>query len=231
MIADPQTLANGLAAVVAGLITSPHCLLMCGPLSCGVMGGPKTSPEEASVGWVCYHCMRVLTYGIIGAISGALGYTLAQSAAWDMTMIFPWVLVGFLGLFAAGVHRRLPKPAWLGRYAMQATQKTRDSRTWLKGLVLGLVTPLLPCGPLYGVFWLAMLSGSPLYGLEIGVGFGMGTILLLWIGQTQFLRLQGILKPNRIALFQRSAAGIAAIVIAWRASGMTPERLAELCGF
>ena len=231
MTPDPQTFANGFAAIIAGLITSPHCLVMCGPLSCGVMGGPAVSKEEASVGWVLYHCMRVVAYGIIGAIAGLMGYGLASSLAWDIAGAFPWFMVIFLTLFAVGIHKRLPKPVWLTRFAMRATHKTKSSKTWLRGTALGLVTPLLPCGPLYGVFWLAMLSGSPLYGLEIGVGFGIGTILLLWIGQTQYRRLRNHISQNWVGILQRSVAAIAALVIAMRASELTPARIAELCGF
>lgn len=231
MIPDPNSFANGFAAVIAGLITSPHCLLMCGPLSCGVLGGPKVTEEESTIGKVLYHCSRVFAYGVIGSIAGLLGYSLAQSMAWDMARIFPWFAAIFLALFACGAHRRLPKPAWLGRYAMKATQRTRNSQIWLRGTVLGLATPLLPCGPLYGVFWLAMLSGSPLYGIEIGIGFGIGTIALLWVGQSQFQRLRTRISQNWVSHLQRGLAAFAAIVITMHASGMTPQRIAELCGF
>ena len=165
---------------------------MCGPLSCSVIGGPRVSADESIVSKVFYHCSRLISYGIIGATAGFFGYSLAQSLAWDFSKWFPWFFAGFLALFALGLHRSLPKPAWLGRYAMRATQKTRKSQTWLRGTALGLATPLLPCGPLYGVFWLAMLSGSPLYGLEIGIGFGIGTIALLWIGQSQFQKFRAL---------------------------------------
>ncbi|MGB0372870.1 MAG: sulfite exporter TauE/SafE family protein [Opitutales bacterium] len=231
MTADVDSLSNGFAAVVAGLIASPHCLLMCGPLSCSMLGGPKVSEEQAFVGRALYHTARVISYGIIGAISGLLGYTLARSLAWDIAQVFPWFVVGFLAFFAAGIHRKLPKPVWLTRFAMQATQKTKDKNAWVRGTALGIVTPLLPCGPLYAVFWLAMLSGSPVYGLEIGVGFGIGTIALLWVGQSQFQKLRTKLGQNWVSHLQRGVAAFAALVIAMRASDLSPQRIAEMCGF
>ncbi|MDP4692999.1 MAG: sulfite exporter TauE/SafE family protein, partial [Opitutales bacterium] len=43
-----------------------------------------------------------------------------------------------------------------------------------------------------------------------------GTIPLLWLAQTQFMRLNGRLSPVTLVKVQRAVALIAALVVAWR---------------
>jgi sulfite exporter TauE/SafE len=60
---------------------------------------------------------------------------------------------------------------------------------------LGFATPLLPCGPLYFILAAALLAGSALRGAEFMLAFGLGTVPLLWLAQSQFHRLQARLSP------------------------------------
>ena len=40
---------------------------------------------------------------------------------------------------------------------------------------MGLATPLLPCGPLYAMMGIGLLSGSPIRGAELMLAFGRST--------------------------------------------------------
>ena len=82
--------------------------------------------------------------------------------------------------------------------------------------MIGLASPLLPCGPLYMIFGLALFSGSALKGAEFAIGFGLGTLPLLWLAQSQFMRVQLKMTPMKLLRIQRSLGLIAALVIAWR---------------
>ena len=70
------------------------------------------------------------------------------------------------------------------------------------------------------IFGLCLFSGSAVKGAEFALGFGLGTLPLLWLVQTQFMRLQHKLKSERLLFFQRVAALIAAVVIMWRLRAM-----------
>ena len=61
-----------LAALAAGLATSLHCAGMCGPIACG-LGNLAKSESERLTAASLYHGARLLSYGIIGGICGALG--------------------------------------------------------------------------------------------------------------------------------------------------------------
>jgi sulfite exporter TauE/SafE len=69
------------------------------------------------------------------------------------------------------------------------------------------------------IFGLALFTGSALKGAEFAVGFGLGTLPLLWLAQTQFMRLQQRTKPRLLQYIQRVAAGVAALVVMWRLRG------------
>jgi hypothetical protein len=66
------------------------------------------------------------------------------------------------------------------------------------------------------IFGLALFSGSALKGAEFAIGFGLGTIPLLWLAQSQFMRLNGRVRPNLLVRIQRIVAFAAALVVAWR---------------
>jgi uncharacterized protein len=82
--------------------------------------------------------------------------------------------------------------------------------------VMGGLTPLLPCGPLYFLIALSAMTGSALRGAEFMLAFGVGTVPLLWLAQSQFGWIRRHLSPGALARFQTGLAVVAALVISWR---------------
>lgn len=205
------------AALVAGLITSLHCVGMCGPLACAIMPlkGDRTDGQIVSS---IYHLMRLLGYAALGALFGALGRLpvawLGGAARW-----FPWVLVGFFVVVAFRWDRHLPRVPLLGDLYRRVHTWGRARSPVTAAGALGLATPLLPCGPLYMLVAVAMLSGSALRGLQFMLAFGLGTVPLLWLLQTNYHRLRVKLSPWWIARLQMTMALVAALAIAWRLRG------------
>ena len=60
------------AALAAGLVTSFHCVGMCGPIACGLGTLAKSEGERLTAASL-YHGTRLVSYGLIGALCGALG--------------------------------------------------------------------------------------------------------------------------------------------------------------
>lgn len=89
----------------------------------------------------------------------------------------------------------------------------------LRAALLGLATPLLPCGPLYVMLGLAMANGSAVRGAEFAGAFALGTLPLLWVVQGQMNWLGGKLSPGALRRAQRGLALAAAMVMAWRLRG------------
>ena len=67
-----QTVYNGATAFIAGLVTSVHCVAMCGPLSCA-FSPTKQSDAPVYVVLTGYHLGKLFAYTVIGALAGIFG--------------------------------------------------------------------------------------------------------------------------------------------------------------
>ena len=206
-------------AFIAGLVTSLHCVGMCGPLSCallpirGAAGKPAEDPQMVST---VYHVARLSGYAILGGCAGAIGRAPLLLLTGPALRWLPWVLVMFFVALALRWDRFLPKLLVLGRlnWKLQAWLRGRSRVT--VAAALGLATPLLPCGPLYFIASLSLLAGSAVRGIEVMLAFGLGTVPLLWIAQSQFQRLRTKLSPLWFGRVRMTLAFAAAGVIGWR---------------
>ena len=112
--------------------------------------------------------------------------------------------------------RHLPKLLVLGRFNWKLQAWMRGRSRVQAAAALGLATPLLPCGPLYFLVSLALLSGSALHGIEVMLAFGLGTVPLLWLAQSQFHWIRRKLTPLWLGRVRVTLALATALVIGWR---------------
>lgn len=210
-----QSVYNAYTALIAGLVTSVHCVAMCGPLSCAFTPS-RTGDAEPAVVLTSYHLAKLLSYAIVGALAGAFGSIVIQTVEASWLNYLPWILVVFFLTMAFRLDRFFPKPKWVGRYYRKATARFGQLNKPLAAGLIGLASPLLPCGPLYMIFGLAFFSGSALKGAEFAIGFGLGTMPLLWLAQMQFMRMNLRVTPKTLQRIQRTVAFVAALVVAWR---------------
>jgi len=221
---DPDSITGPTTAFLAGVVTSVHCVGMCGPLACAFLPQKEEKANPIVVTSV-YHGARVLAYTLIGAIAGAVG---AAPFAWfDSSSLhyLPWALVIFFVAIAFGLEKRLPKPRFVSKWFFRLNTRFRKFPRTVSGGLLGLVTPFLPCGPLYLVFGVALMTGSMVNGAEFLFAFALGTLPLIWLTHTQYARIQTKISPLWMKRIQRGMAIALAAMIAWRlAAGpeMTP---------
>ena len=210
-----QTVYNAYTALIAGLVTSVHCVAMCGPLSCAFT---PTKANEASPHLVLtsYHIAKLFSYALVGTLAGGFGSAVIRSVESSWLNYLPWVLVLFFLVVAFRLDRYIPKPKWLGGAYRRMTARFNQLQKPVAAGLIGFASPLLPCGPLYMIFGLALFSGSAVKGAEFAIGFGLGTIPLLWLVQSQFMRLNGRMGSQNLMRIQRTVAFIAALVVAWR---------------
>lgn len=215
---DVSTITGPWPAFLAGLVTSLHCAGMCGPLACYLSPGPGSGTSFSTVASL-YHAGRMLSYTLCGALAGGLGMvTLGWIEIYQhsLSRFLPWVLVVFFLMVALRVDTFFPKPAFLAPLLARARRNVQALPRPLAGLSIGILTPLLPCGPLYAVFGLALMTQSPLHGAEFLLLFGLGTMPLLWIVQSAFSRWQGAISPVAISRIQRGLALVVALVLGMR---------------
>ena len=210
----PEINSSG-TALVAGLITSLHCVGMCGPLACMVMPARREDGDPLVVSTL-YHAGRLLGYSALGALAGSLGDFTAGFIKNETIRWLPWLLVLFFVGMAFQWERHLPKLMALSRWTLRLNAWLRSRPRSQAGFALGLATPLLPCGPLYFAVAAALISGSWLRGLEFMFTFALGTIPMLWLAQSRFQWLRAKFSPTTIARLRMTLALVAAAAVAWR---------------
>ncbi len=203
------------AAFMAGLVTSLHCAGMCGPLACGLMP-VRGDRADANTIATAYHVSRLAGYAVLGALAGGIGRAPLMWTSQSVLRWLPWLLVLFFVGLALRWDRFIPKLAALGRVTWKV-QAWMRGRSRVEGAVaLGLATPLLPCGPLYFLLALALLAGSAMRGVEMMLAFGLGTVPLLWLAQSQFHWVRQKLTPLWLERTRAALALTTAAVIGWR---------------
>ena len=191
------SLVTAAAAFAAGVATSLHCAGMCGPLACAVGVNP-----------VRYHLSRLLSYGLMGALCGSLGGAVVKVWDFGAMRIFPWIMVGVLVALAMGLEKRIPQPRWAARLLIKARL----------GQNLGLLTVLIPCGPLWLMLGVAGASGAAWSGAMMMGAFVLGTLPTFIMVHATYRTLQTRLPSTWLGAGQRLVALGAAGMLAWRAA-------------
>ena len=205
-------------AFLAGMVTSLHCAGMCGPLACYLAPKPGSGTAFATIAGL-YQMGRLLSYTLLGALAGGLGMVAMQwteQYQYSLVRFLPWGLVLFFLLVALRADRFFPKPTFLSSAVRHLQKRGQALARPQAALLTGFFTPLLPCGPLYAVFFVALMTQSPLRGAEFLLLFGMGTLPLLWIVQAAFSRWQNHITPVAISRIQRGLAFIISIILGVR---------------
>jgi sulfite exporter TauE/SafE len=205
-------------AFVAGLVTSVHCAGMCGLLTCGL---GLAAGGQATVQVTGYHAGRLFSYTLLGVVAGAIGWLPATRLLGGGNGV-PWFLILFLVFLGLGLERHLPAVPGAARLIGPLRQRFARLSGTRKGIAVGTLTPLLPCGPLWGMIALGFVSGSPVRGAELMLVFGLGTVPLLWLMQSGAAVWQRRVAPATIQRLQRGLALTAALALAWRFRGALP---------
>jgi len=207
-----------LTAFIAGLLTSLHCAIMCGPIA--IILTPKIGEEHSFISITgIYHATRITAITIGGFLAGALGMIAlgwVQFYQRSVVHFLPWLLVLFFLLLALRLDRLLPHSSTTTKIWSKYSKRLFSLPKPIAAAAIGAGTPFLPCGPLYTIFGLALMTQSPIQGAEFLLAFGLGTLPLLWLAQHQYRIWQTRIPPQRIQSIQRIIALIAAFVIGYR---------------
>ncbi len=157
-----------------GLMTSLHCVGMCGGLmmSQAVSAAPagSHSPFLRSLG---YNAGRIISYTLIGGIVGALGSVLSVSIGFmaGAAMIAGLFMI-FMGLNLTGL-------TLFRRFLTLPRLFTLPVKPAASPFIVGLANGLMPCGPLQTMQLYALSTGSALQGAAAMLVFALGTLPLM----------------------------------------------------
>lgn len=183
---------------LVGLLTSTHCIGMCGGIllaqttdAHGVTGHSK----RGLIASAAYNGGRVVSYTAVGAVCGALGAVITYTPnIKSMVFTVAGALVLLIGLRMAGILPGLrPSETELpGACSLNARTRRRFAG---QPLIIGLLTGVMPCGALSAMWLYAMSSGSAVRGALVMLVFSLGTVPLLFLfGALQSFLPRGWMK-------------------------------------
>jgi uncharacterized protein len=198
---------------VTGLLSSLHCIGMCGPIVLAYSLSAGAGTATAARGGIfrlhaAYNCGRILACVILGTVAGLVGMAFSSiRTAGEYVSLVGGAIMIVGGILLLGM---IPLPAALTKgSAVKGPARLfgslLKSPTILSKLALGLLTPLLPCGILYAVVVKAAATQH--------AGYGALTMLLFAVGMAPALIAVGSLSSLFSARIRRSAEKLAAVTI------------------
>ncbi|MDR2586840.1 MAG: sulfite exporter TauE/SafE family protein [Coriobacteriales bacterium] len=189
---------------VIGLLTSLHCIAMCGGINLSqtisrVETETRERPQKAARQErerqepqrptsyavtlrpsLLYNLGRVISYTLVGALVGALGSVIAFDGFFKgVIQLIAGVFMVVMALILLGVF------PWLRQFnitlpkALTSFVDARRERS-KSPLVIGLLNGLMPCGPLQAMQLYALSTGSALVGALSMFAFSLGTVPLMF---------------------------------------------------
>lgn len=177
--------------LVLGLVTSLHCVSMCGPMviTYALKGTEEGSLAEKVVPNLAYQSAKIFSYVLVGLGLGALGGLIDLAALRPYVMVLAGAFMIVLGLGMTGkfpwAARLTPRPP---KFLLTAMDKVRiranaqaaaDQRSLSTPVLFGLLTGLMPCAPLIAAQLQAIAAGDALTGALGMMAFGLGTAPLM----------------------------------------------------
>ena len=176
-------------AFITGFLSSLHCAGMCGPLVLAYASREeqdRPSVLHSIISHLSYNTGRILSYGFVGGLLGLVGGSVGALKGFGSAFS---ALVG-AGTVVFGIHvlrggsflpigNTIPS----GRIGEKILEWYRASFGALiaKGsheskFYIGTLTPLLPCGLLYGMLMRSAGASSAVEGAMMMIAFGAGIV-------------------------------------------------------
>ncbi|HYM41158.1 MAG TPA: sulfite exporter TauE/SafE family protein [Steroidobacteraceae bacterium] len=175
------------AALLAGLLGSAHCAVMCGGIATALGAVPAGRARSGRL--ALYHAGRIGSYAAAGALAGAAGAAVGLAFAFsrwgEILRLATATIVVLIGLdIALGGGRRarwlrLPERAGARLWrliAPLAHTPLFQAGGATRALMLGLLWGWLPCGLVYSVLLAASVTGGAAGGALTMAAFGLGTL-------------------------------------------------------
>lgn len=193
-----------LALFLVGLLGGTHCVGMCG----GIVGALSMGAPGRWSMHLAYNFGRILSYGLAGAIAGAVG---AASLGLDsqvpmrlaLYLVANLMLIA-LGLYLLGVTQTLAFTERAGQVLWQRlqplTRRFLPARTVAQAFPLGMLWGWLPCGLVYSALATALSSGSAVRGGLCMLAFGLGTLPNLLLAGIVLARLNEFVRRPAVRI-------------------------------
>jgi len=168
-------------ALIFGLISSLHCIGMCGPIAM-MLPVDHQNPTKKALQIIVYHLGRLTSYGMLGLLFGLLGRGFYMAGIQQQLSVAVGVAMILLAVVPEKTlaHYNFSKPVYRlisgvkSSLGQQFKRKTPDAL-----FTIGLFNGLLPCGLVYAALFGAIAMQNVTFGVAYMVLYGLGTIPMM----------------------------------------------------
>lgn len=182
---------------IIGLMTSVHCIAMCGGINLSQCIPDKESTQlhkkngrKTVLPALLYNAGRVASYTVMGLILGTVGYLVGGAtggngiSVWlqGILKLVAGLFMVIMGINVLDIFPGLRKfTLRVPRFITRRVSRERAKRT--QPLLVGLLNGLMPCGPLQSMWLVALATANPFAGALSMFLFALGTVpLMLGLG-------------------------------------------------
>lgn len=187
---DFSSIANNNASLLVlfiyGVMTSFHCISMCGGIilsgSLSISNGEKDKSKNAKA-MLLYNIGRILSYTLVGAIAGGLGSFIALTGFLKGALpVIAGVIMIIMGLNFLGVLKKIKISSLLSKIFKNKVYESKIFKDKSQNmLIVGLVTGLFPCGPMQAIQFYSLATASIFRGGLAMFVFAIGTVPILFL--------------------------------------------------
>jgi sulfite exporter TauE/SafE len=164
-----------------GLISSLHCIGMCGPIAM-MLPVDRNNPVKKATQIITYHLGRLSAYATIGFIFGLVGKGFFLAGIQQKLSIFIGVAMIVVILIPEKVFAKynFSKPVFKLISKVKTTLGAQfKNKTYKSLFTIGLLNGFLPCGMVYVALFGAIAMQSESLGVLYMILFGLGTVPLM----------------------------------------------------
>jgi len=169
------------SAFIFGLISSFHCIGMCGPIAM-MLPVDRNNEAKKITQIITYHIGKLTAYGILGLIFGLLGRSFYLAGMQQQLSI----IVGILMILVAVIPEKVFAKYNFSKPVYRVITKVKSSlgqqfknKSYKSLFTIGLLNGFLPCGMVY----VALFGAIAMQNVTLGIGymllFGLGTIPMM----------------------------------------------------
>lgn len=169
------------SALLLGLISSLHCIGMCGPIAMMLPVDQKNEAKKATQ-IITYHLGRISAYGSIGLLFGCIGKGLYLAGFQQQLSIVTGILMIAIMLIPERVFAQynFSKPLLKVISSIKTSLGKQFLNKSYKSLfTIGVLNGFLPCGLVYAALFGAIAMRDAGLGIFYMILFGIGTIPLM----------------------------------------------------
>lgn len=168
-------------AFIFGLISSFHCIGMCGPIAMMLPVDHKNQAKK-TIQIITYHLGRLTAYAWIGLVFGLVGKGLFLAGMQQKLSII--IGIGMIAVILIPekvfAQYNFSRPVFVLISKVKTALGSQFKNKSYKSLfTIGLLNGFLPCGMVYVALFGAIAMQSESYGVLYMVLFGLGTVPLM----------------------------------------------------